>query len=134
MTAHDHHHRGGADHRHGGRHHHHAPPALGDRRYLIAIGLSLTIVAVETVGGFLANSTALVADAGHVLSDVLGLALAGGASLARRPSRQRPAHLRLRQGDGLAALANGVVLMFVSGGIALEAVNRLPARALGSRS
>ncbi|HXQ10703.1 MAG TPA: cation diffusion facilitator family transporter [Caulobacteraceae bacterium] len=124
MNAHDHDH-GGHDHHHGGHHHHRGPVALGDRRYLIAIGLSLTIVAVETIGGFLANSTALVADAGHVLSDVLGLALAGGATwLAARPARGRRTY-GFGKATVLAALANGVVLIFVSGGIALEAVNRL---------
>jgi cobalt-zinc-cadmium efflux system protein len=125
MNAHDNHHRGGADHKHGAHSHHHARVRPGDRRYLIAIGLSLAIVVVETTGGFLANSTALVADAGHVLSDVLGLALAGGASwLAGRPARGRRTY-GFGKATVLAALANGVVLMFVSGGIALEAVNRL---------
>jgi cobalt-zinc-cadmium efflux system protein len=126
MSAHDNHDHGGHDHQHGGgHHHHHGPVAPGDRRYLIAIGLSLTIVAVETVGGFLANSTALVADAGHVLSDVLGLALAGGATwLAARPAGGRRTY-GFGKATVLAALANGVVLIFVSGGIALEAVSRL---------
>lgn len=118
MSAHDHH-----AHEHGHGHRHHA--AAGDPRYLIAIVLSLSIVAVETVGGFLANSTALVADAGHVLSDVLGLALAGGATwLAGRPAGGRRTY-GFGKATVLAALANGVVLMFVSGGIALEAVQRL---------
>jgi cobalt-zinc-cadmium efflux system protein len=135
MTVHDHHHHDhGHDHEHdhhGG--HHHAHPQPGDPRYLIAIGFSLLIVAIETVGGFLANSTALVADAGHVLSDVLGLALAGGASwLAGRPARGRRTY-GFGKATVLAALANGVVLMFVSGAIALEAVHRLMApQAVGS--
>ncbi|HLK26143.1 MAG TPA: cation diffusion facilitator family transporter [Caulobacteraceae bacterium] len=111
------------DHRDHGHHHAHATP--GDRRYVIAMVLSLAIVAVETIGGFLANSTALVADAGHVLSDVLGLALAGGASwLAGRPAGGRRTY-GFGKATVLAALTNGVVLMFVSGGIALEAINRL---------
>jgi len=111
------------DHRDHGHHHAHATP--GDRRYVIAMVLSLVIVAVETIGGFLANSTALVADAGHVLSDVLGLALAGGASwLAGRPAGGRRTY-GFGKATVLAALTNGVVLMFVSGGIALEAINRL---------
>src|SRR5579863_4690990 len=126
MRAHDHHDQDGHDHHStSGPYHHHGPVAPGDRRYLVAIGLSLSIVAVETIGGFLANSTALVADAGHVLSDVLGLALAGGASwLAGRPASGRRTY-GFGKATVLAALANGVVLMFVSGGIALEAVNRL---------
>ncbi len=126
MRAHDHHDQDGHDHHStSGPYHHHGPVAPGDRRYLVAIGLSLTIVAVETIGGFLANSTALVADAGHVLSDVLGLALAGGATwLAARPASGRRTY-GFGKATVLAALANGVVLIFVSGGIALEAVNRL---------
>jgi cobalt-zinc-cadmium efflux system protein len=124
MTAHDHQHTGGHDrHQGAGRHHHLGAP--GDRRYLIAIGLSLTIVALEAIGGFLANSTALVADAGHVLSDVLGLALAGGATwLAGRPAGGRRTY-GFGKATVLAALANGVILMFVSGGIAWEAATRL---------
>src|SRR5271170_7475345 len=86
--AHDHHH-GGHDH-HGGHGHSHSHATPGDWRYGLAIGLNLTIVLVEVVAGLLANSTALIADAGHNLSDVLGLALAGGAAwLARRPGGAR---------------------------------------------
>ena len=74
MNAHAHAH----DHHHG---HHHVPaPALGDRRYTIAIALNLAFVVIEAGAGFVANSTALLADAAHNLSDVLGLALAGGAT------------------------------------------------------
>jgi cobalt-zinc-cadmium efflux system protein len=89
------------------------------------MALNIAIVAVQAGAGLFAHSTALIADAGHNLSDVLGLALAGGAAwLARRPATGR-----LTYGFGkatvLAALANGVFLMFVSGAIGLEAVRRL---------
>lgn len=82
-------------------------------------------MAIEAGAGLFANSTALVADAGHNLSDVLGLALAGGALwLSRRPARGRRTY-GFGKATVLAALANGVVLMFVSGGIMLEAIHRL---------
>jgi len=112
------------DHGHHGHHHHvHAQP--GDWRFGVAIGLNLAIVAIEAGAGLFANSTALIADAGHNLSDVLGLILAGGAAwLARRPARGRRTY-GFGKATVLAALTNGVVLMFVSGGIVIEAVNRL---------
>jgi cobalt-zinc-cadmium efflux system protein len=113
-------------HGHGGHGHHghvHATP--GDWRYGVAIGLNLTIVLVEVVAGLIANSTALVADAGHNLSDVLGLVLAGVAAwLAKRPAKGKRTY-GFGKATVLAALANGVVLMFVSGGIVIEAVRRL---------
>jgi cobalt-zinc-cadmium efflux system protein len=110
-------------HAHGHGHHHHASP--DDPRYGLAIALNLAIVVIEAGAGFFANSTALVADAGHNLSDVLGLVLAGGAMwLARRPARGQRTY-GFGKATVLAALANGVVLMFVSGGIVLEAIHRL---------
>jgi cobalt-zinc-cadmium efflux system protein len=116
MNAHAHH-----DHSHHG--HAHAPP--GGRAYGVAIALNLLIVLIEAGGGFYANSTALVADAGHNLSDVLGLVLAGGATwLARRPAAGRRTY-GFGKATVLAALANGVVLVFVSGAIAIEAAQRL---------
>ena len=124
VSGHGHHHHHHDDHGHG--HHHHGPPPGGfDRRYVIGIGLNLAFVAVEFVAGVLAHSTALMADAGHNLSDVLGLALAGGAALLAG----RAASSRRTYGFGkatvLAALANALVLVFASGVIALEAVQRL---------
>ena len=121
--AHDHHAQG---HHHGhGHHHHHAPPGdLGDWRYLIGIGLNLAFGAAEAFAGVLSNSTALFADASHNLSDVLGLALAGGAVwLARRPGG---AHRTYGFGKAtvFAALINGLLLVFASGAIVLEAIHR----------
>ncbi|MDR3514151.1 MAG: cation diffusion facilitator family transporter [Caulobacteraceae bacterium] len=113
----------GDGHHHGGGHHHHASP--DDPRFGLAIALNLAIVAIEAGAGFFANSTALVADAGHNLSDVLGLVLAGGAMwLARQPARGQRTY-GFGKATVLAALANGVVLMFVSGAIVLEAFHRL---------
>jgi len=123
--SHDHDHGHSHDHGHAHGHHHHAPP--GDWRYGLALVINLTFVAVEFVYGLLAGSTALVADAGHNLSDVLGLALAGGAAwLARRaPSRRRT--YGFRKATVLAALGNAVLLIFVCGAIAIEASHRLTA-------
>ena len=91
----------------------------------MAITLNLAIVAIEVGAGLFGNSTALIADAGHNLSDVLGLVLAGGAAwLARRPAKGRRTY-GYGKATVLAALTNGVVLMFVSGGIVIEAINRL---------
>ena len=128
---HDHHdddHDHGHEHAHG--HHHHAPPGgIGDWRYLIGVGLNLGFVIAETVAGLLSNSTALFADAGHNLSDVLGLALAGGAAwLAAKPPA---AHRTYGFGKAtvFAALINGLLLVFASGVIVWEALHRFLAPA-----
>lgn len=117
--AHSHH---GHDHHH---HHHHGPADTGDWRYGVGVGLNLAMVAVEAVAGVLAHSTALLADASHNLSDVLGLVMAGVAAwLARRPARGRRTY-GYSKATVLAALANALVLVFASGAIAWEAVRRL---------
>jgi cobalt-zinc-cadmium efflux system protein len=117
--AHNHH---GHDH---GHHHHHAPPAGGlDRRYLIGIVLNLGFVEAEAAAGFLAHSTALLADASHNLSDVLGLALAAGAAwLAKRPATEARTY-GFGKATILAALGNGLMLVFACGALALEAARR----------
>ena len=118
--AHDHGHGHAHSHAHG---HHHGPPP-GDNRYALAIVLNLGFVALEAGFGFWSNSTALLADAGHNLSDVLGLVLAGGAAWLA----QRTAAARRTYGFGkatiLAALANAVLLVLACGGIAWEALRR----------
>jgi cobalt-zinc-cadmium efflux system protein len=101
----------------------HASPE--DPRYGLAIGLNLLIVIAEATGGFVAHSTALIADAGHNLSDVLGLVLAGGALwLSKRPAAGRRTY-GFGKATVLAALANALALMAVSGGLIVEAVQRL---------
>jgi cobalt-zinc-cadmium efflux system protein len=136
MTAHDHHHDHDDSHdpaghghhghgHHGHDHHGHVHASPDDPRYGLAIALNLAIVLVEAGGGIIAHSTALVADAGHNLSDVLGLVLAGGAAwLARRPAKGHRTY-GFGKATVMAALANGLVLMLVSGGIVFEAVQRL---------
>jgi cobalt-zinc-cadmium efflux system protein len=114
----------GAHAHHG--HHHHAPSeaGAGDWRYGLAIALNLGFVVLEAVFGLLSNSTALLADAGHNLSDVLSLVLAGGAAwLARRPGAERRTY-GFGKATILAALTNAGVLIFACGAIALEAIQR----------
>jgi cobalt-zinc-cadmium efflux system protein len=113
------------DHDHGHGHHHaHAPASFGTA-FAIGIALNTAYVAAEVVYGVLANSVALVADAGHNLGDVLGLAVAWlAASLARRSPSDRYTY-GLRGSSILAALSNGVVLLVVTGGIAWAAILRL---------
>jgi cobalt-zinc-cadmium efflux system protein len=112
-----------AHHGHHGHHHAHGGPT-GDWRYVAAIALNLVFVVIEATFGFLSNSTALLADAGHNLSDVLALVLAGGAAwLARRRAAEQRTY-GFGKATILAALTNGVVLVFACGAIALEAVQR----------
>jgi len=117
--SHDNHH----DHSHGSSHSHGAPNNHG-RAFIIAIVLNSIFIAVEFGYGFVANSTALMADAGHNLSDVLGLILAWGAAvLARRAPNDRYTY-GLRSSSILAALANAMFLLVACGAIAWEAVLR----------
>jgi len=111
----------GHGHSHG---HSHAPANFG-RAFAIGIGLNLGYVVAEVVFGRLAHSLALVADAGHNLSDVLGLLLAWGATAlaTRRPTARRT--YGYRRSSILAALTNAVILLIVIGGILWEAVHRL---------
>jgi len=91
----------------------------------LAVTLNLVFVGVELAYGFIANSVALIADAGHNLSDVLGLAATlVAAILATRPASGRFTY-GMRRASVLAALGNAVLLLFTSGAIAWEAVQRL---------
>lgn len=115
-------HHGHAHEHHDHAHHH---PAPSDKRYTIAIALNVGFVVLEAAAGFLANSTALLSDAAHNLSDVLGLALAGGAAwLAKQQSSARRTY-GFSKATILAALANALVLIIACGGIFWEATQRL---------
>ena len=111
-------------HAHGHRHHQHAPVRY-DRAFAIGTVLNLGFVAVEAVYGVIANSVALLADAGHNLSDVLGLLLAWGAVwlTRRRPTRRHT--YGFGSSSILASLLNTVILLIAVGAIAWEAVGRL---------
>lgn len=118
-----HHHHGPAGHDHAAHGHGHAPRDFG-RAFAIGTVLNLGFVLVEGLAGIATGSMALLADAGHNLSDVLGLLIAwGGASLAKRPASRRFTY-GLSSSTILGALANAVLLLFAVGAIALEAVRR----------
>lgn len=104
-------------------HHSHGPADFG-RAFAIGTVLNLGFVLVEGAAGFLTDSVALLADAGHNLSDVLGLLVAwGGAELAKRPVSKRFTY-GLRGSSILAALTNSVLLLVAVGAIGWEAIQR----------
>jgi cobalt-zinc-cadmium efflux system protein len=124
-ASHDH----GHDHSHGHGHHHHVDADSNRRAFALAISLNTMFVAIEFTFGFIANSTALMADAGHNLSDVLGLALAWGAAMLARRAPDRHYTYGLRSSSILAALGNALLLMMACGAIGWEAVQRFGAPA-----
>ncbi len=108
-------------------HAHTAGTAAGDhrRRLLVVLCLTLAVLAAEIVGGLLSGSLALLADAGHMATDALGIALALGAvSLAQRPARGRRT-FGWQRVEILAAVANGLLLLVVAGYVLVEAVRRI---------
>ena len=105
-------------------HHHHADLGSQGQTFAVAIGLNSIFVVVEFVYGFIANSTALMADAGHNLSDVLGLLLAWGAAVFARKTPSGRFTYGLRSTSILAALTNAMLLMVACGAIAWEAILR----------
>src|SRR6266404_3896212 len=114
-------------HPHGGAHAHGSGIATEgiNGRMAIAVALNLIFVVIEAGFGFVSNSVALIADAGHNLSDVLGLVSAWTAMyLGRRPPGARFTY-GLGRSSVLAALANAVLLLLACGAIAWEAVGRL---------
>ena len=109
-------------------------PDGNGRAFALAIGVNTLFVAIEFIYGFIAHSTALMADAGHNLSDVLGLLLAWGAAVLTRSKPHGRYTYGLRGSTILAALANAVLLLVACGAIAWEAVQRFaePAPVAGS--
>ncbi|MEQ5836719.1 cation diffusion facilitator family transporter [Marinobacter sp. NFXS9] len=119
--SHAHHHHG---HAHHGHSHGHSHGVAYNRAFAIGILLNVFFVVVEAVYGVLADSMALLADAGHNLSDVLGLILAWGAAwLAQREATKWRTY-GLKKTTILAALINALVLMVAIGGIAWESIRR----------
>jgi len=122
---HEHPHEHAHQHAHGHGHGHVIPADGINLRMAIAVALNLVFVVVEGGFGFLSNSVALIADAGHNLSDVLGLVCAWGAlMLGRRPPGAKFTY-GLGRSSVLAALANAVLLLLACGAIAWEAASRL---------
>jgi cobalt-zinc-cadmium efflux system protein len=126
-SAHEHDH--GHDHDHGCDgglfHHHHHEVADYNRAFAIGTALNSLFVGIEAGYGWIAGSMALIADAGHNLSDVLGLLLAWGAHyLAQKPASERKTY-GLRRITILASLTSAVLLLLALGAIGWEALQRL---------
>ena len=107
----------------GHSHHHHYDRY--HQAFAIGVSLNVVFVVIEVIYGFLSNSLALIADAGHNLSDVLGLLLAWGASFlaTTKPSAKRT--YGLKRTTILASLISTLLLLVALGGISWEAVQRL---------
>lgn len=121
--GHGHNHDHGHSHSHGPGHHHHHH-AASTRALAWSLALTLVILVAEGFGGWLSNSLALLADAGHVLTDAgaLGLSLFV-AWLARQQASAAKTYGYLRW-EILAALINGATLLGISVWIVIEAVQR----------
>jgi len=119
MAADSHHHPGHA------HDHSHAAPRTFGIAFAVGTLLNAGFVVIEAVFGFLSNSTALLADAGHNLSDVAGLIVAWIAAILSRRAPTRRYTYGLRSTSILAALFNAMFLLVAIGAIAWEAINRL---------
>ncbi len=112
-------------HAHTHHHHAHSNHEVSGRGFAVAVALNLAFVVAEVAAGLISGSMALLADAGHNLSDVLTLLLAWGASiLAARPPSARFTY-GLKSSSILAAIANAALLWVALGAILLETLRRL---------
>lgn len=119
MSGHHHHH-----HHHGCGHSHVNPEDGSARRLLLAFLVIAAFALVEVVGGVLSGSLALIADAGHMVTDAAALALALSAAwLSKRPSTDRYP-FGLKRAQVLAAFLNGVGLLVIVGFLIVEAAQR----------
>lgn len=108
-------------------HHARATGPEEGRALVRALGVTVALFVIEVVGGLLANSLALLSDAGHMLTDLLSLALAAAAiRFATRPANRKRTFGYYRL-EILSALANGVLLVLVAGAILVEAWRRFGA-------
>lgn len=120
MSGHHHH-----EHHPHNNHHAHDSFDPANRAFAVGVTLNLIFVVVELFFGFWANSLALLADAGHNFSDVIGLLIAWGAiALARRKPSARFTY-GLRSSTIMAALINAMILLVAVGGIVWEGMHRL---------
>lgn len=106
-------------------HDHSHAPANFNRAFAVGIALNLAFVAIEAFYGWKINSLALLADAGHNLSDVAGLVLAWGGALASKLRPNRRHTYGWQRGTILAAFANALLLLVAMGALIWEAVGRL---------
>jgi cobalt-zinc-cadmium efflux system protein len=119
---HDHHHHDGDDHGHS----HAGPSRAGEGRSLtLALAIAVVAMLIEALGGWVSNSLALLSDAGHMMADAGAIAL----SLFALRVGAKPADVRRTYGyyrlEILAALVNGLVLLGIAAGIAIEGYHRL---------
>jgi cobalt-zinc-cadmium efflux system protein len=96
-----------------------------NQAFLIGIILNVIYIVVEIIYGIIINSMALLADAGHNFSDVLGLLLAWGASYLAKTASTEKRTYGMRKSTILAALFNAIILMIAVGAITIEAVRKL---------
>ncbi len=128
MHDHNHAHSHSHDHSHGHGHHHHhhvSPADAVNGAFIAGIVLNSIYVAVQVVAGLFSHSMALLADAGHNLGDVAGLAL---SVIAFRLAKVKPTHTYTygyKKTTVLAALTNAVILLITIGILGFESVNRL---------
>src|SRR3954451_9937939 len=128
-THHHGHDSAGHGHEHGGHRHHergghvHATASFG-QAFAVGIGLNAAFVLIEAGYGIASNSMALVADAGHNLSDVLGLVVAWAAAVLSKRTPTARYTYGLRSASILAALFNAVFLLVAVGAIGWEAIQR----------
>jgi cobalt-zinc-cadmium efflux system protein len=108
-------------------HHHDHAPVSFNRAFAVGIVLNLAFVGIEAFYGWRVNSLALLADAGHNLSDVAGLVLAWGGALAIRLVPDAHHTYGWKRATILAAFANALLLLVAMGGLAWEAIGRLMA-------
>jgi len=111
-------------HDHDHEHHHHAP-ATFNRAFAVGIALNFGFVLVEAFYGWRINSLALLADAGHNLSDVAGLLLAWGGMLAGGLLPNARHSYGWKRASILAAFANALLLLVAMGSLMWEAIGRL---------
>lgn len=121
---HDHQAHKGHGHDHAGHGHSHAPTSFG-KAFAIGTSLNLIFVVVEAIYGIAAGSVALLADAGHNLSDVLGLVIAWAAAILSKRSPKGRYTYGLRSSSILAAFLNALMLLVATTIIAVEAVQRI---------
>ncbi|MEM9809654.1 MAG: cation diffusion facilitator family transporter [Pseudomonadota bacterium] len=111
----------GSGHAH---HHHHVPENTGARRLAFALGIIGCFAILEVIGGLLSGSLALLADAGHMITDAAALALALSAQwlAQRQPCQRYP--FGLKRAQVLAAFVNGLALFAIVGFLIIEACLR----------